>query len=248
VTVRSCKEQLSSLDIVMKNQGSDIEKFNQEASHVLAALSSSGAWALDDDLIPQLLKGHKKCTDKEFVCCVKDIQHQCGRETEDTPNPLTAHGTVDDANTFCTAREEGKEWSAPTDEDEKIVALQSLVNKLQQQRQKQPSDVSNKNKKGKQSKDKNGKDKSCSNNDGGNECSAWMLKQPGLNEAHTKDVNGKTCHCCPVHGCWVRHAPSDCNLKKQKDKNEDKGQEPHDQGKPKLQLAEALNAIIESNE
>jgi len=207
----------------MKNQGSDIEKFNQEVSHTLAALLSCGASVTDDDLIPQLLKGCKNCSDKEFVRHVKDIQ--C---------PLTAHGIMDDTNTFHKACKEGEEWSAPTEEDEKIIALQSMINKLQQQRQKQPSD---KSKKSKQSKDKNGKDKKQDND--GNERPAWMLKQPGSNEAHTKEVNGWTCHCCPVHSCWVRRAPSDCILEKQKDKNKNKGQESHDQGKPKLQLAEA---------
>jgi len=36
--VCSCKEQLSLLDVAMKNQGSDIKKFNQEVSHMLAQL------------------------------------------------------------------------------------------------------------------------------------------------------------------------------------------------------------------
>jgi len=35
-----------------------------------------------------------KCSDKEFVHCVKDIQHQCDHETKDTLNPLTAHGII----------------------------------------------------------------------------------------------------------------------------------------------------------
>ena len=69
VTISAVRSKLSSLDGIMRDFISDIEKFNEHAVELLEKLSACGEES--QDLLVNLFKGYKQCKDPEFVDCTK---------------------------------------------------------------------------------------------------------------------------------------------------------------------------------
>ena len=103
-------------------------------------------------------------------------------------------------NKYKVRKEKGL-WNEPSEEQNKIIALQTQVNQLKR-------------------KNKSGSNNSNTNNNtggGGNSPTRkkkkkpdWCFKAPGANDPKEKSVNGKTWWWCPNHKEWCRHKPEDC--------------------------------------
>ena len=94
-----------------------------------------------------------------------------------------------------------KEYNVPTPEDEKIVALQAEITKLNKNwggGNNKKADIGG----GTPKKTEKKPDKP-----------AWMIKEPSGDEPTSTTSNGKTYWWCPKHSSFGRHEPSDCEGK-----------------------------------
>ena len=219
------RTQLSNLDLYLPTVGNDIEKLNAYAATLLEQLAARGE--VTHDMLTNLLKGYKAAKDKKFVEYIKKKEDDYEDGNNMTPEVLMELAV----NKFKSMKQKGT-WNAPSPEEEKILALEAKIQKLERQAKKpikkDPPPKKNakvKNQpKGKQSLKK----------------PDWMLKPPTDNEkGKSKTVEKKEYWWCPNHKCWCRHKPSDC---KGVGANRDSAN--RDDSK-KLKLSKALAAVAE---
>ena len=108
------------------------------------------------------------------------------------------------------------EWNVPTENKEKLIALEAEVVKLRSA-PKKPKDKEKAGQTGKAKTPGKGKAK------GKNVKPDWMMRKPSKDEAPTKFVNNKQYWWCPNHESWVCHKPKECKGKgvvKNADKND----------------------------
>ena len=247
-TVKFIRENLSSLDVYMVKVDSDVEKFNQYVYSNLLKLKAHGQTTMD--LMSNLFKGYAKASDKTFVAYIakKEDDYDEGRDCGHVMLMMLA------LQKYKTLKEAGK-WNAPTDAEEKIIALEAEITKL-----KAKSNNSDNKYKGKPNKyDKNkGTYKSYNGTNHGKSPGnkpppEWMTTKPKDGESHTKMVSGKEYHWCKNHEAWTRHKPYECKGKgfkfagkkedtdkKRKPDDDSKKEKENDKKKPKLV---ALNSI-----
>ena len=153
--------------------------------------------------------------------------------------PITPQTLMELAdNRFKVLKQKGV-WNAPSPEEEKILALEAKIQKLERQAKTKKVDKDTfKKEKGKGNlKQKNKK-----------QCQkpAWILKPPADHEKDkSKTVDGKEYWWFPKHKSWTRHKPNECqgvglspdSIKYGKDKEQQK----------KLKLTKALAAIAEED-
>ena len=103
----------------------------------------------------------------------------------------------------CKTRKTKNEWSAPFEQEEKILALETKANQLKRGN----PNGNNKEPKGKKCK-------------GRKPLPDWMKKKPAqANVNNPKTVKDKQCHWCSTEtggkceGAWRRHKPSECKGK-----------------------------------
>jgi hypothetical protein len=115
-TIKFVRENLSSLDTYMVKVESDIGKFNSYVYGNLMKLSSHGKATLD--LMANLFKGYAKASDEAFVAYIakKEDDYDEGRDIGYDALMLLA------VQKYKALKEAGK-WNAPTEADEKIIAL-----------------------------------------------------------------------------------------------------------------------------
>ena len=211
-TTKHIRDRLGSLDTFMVQVDSDITKFNRYVKGLLKALRARGQ--MTQDLLINLFKGYKAASDKEFVKWV--IKKEDEYEEDVDINPIKLMKLAQ--NKYKTRIETG-EWNSPTEEEEKIIALEARVQKL--------SVGKSKTDKTKSTLKKSGKKDATTKRYGRKPRLKpdWMLKEPSKGESWTKSVNGKTYHWCKRHKSWVRHTPTECkglgHIPKQDDKNKD---------------------------
>ena len=233
-TLRHIRAALSSLDTYMVQVNSNIDKFNQHVRSLIDMLHSRGATT--EDLISNLFKGYATASDKAFVAYIakKEDEYDEGKDIKADYLMLVAENKY-------KAMVEGKRWNAPDAQMEKIIALEAQIKKMTTSN-KSKKDIKKSNKPTehtsnttKSQKKKQGKP-------------AWMTVKPKVGDSNQKTVQGKTYYWCPKHQSWGIHKPQDCRGKgggfavKHKDKQEDKSTTV-----PTLQLAQALQTIVESD-
>jgi len=114
------RTKLSKLDEYMAKSGSDITKFNQYVLLLLSALSARGERT--EDLLVNLFKGYFAATDKKFVAYI-------GRRKEryEEGEALSQETLMNLANEkFKSMKDEGT-WNAPSEEEERILALEAKL-------------------------------------------------------------------------------------------------------------------------
>jgi len=202
-TVKFVRENLSSLDVYMVKVDSDIEKFNRYVYQNLIKLQSHGKQTLD--LMTHLFRGYAKASDKTFVAYMakKEEDYEEGRDPGYQMLMQLA------LQKFKILKEGGK-WNAPTEAEEKIIALEAEVTKLKAQ-----AVTSKSNNKYFKPKEKpmysNGSKNGKSN--GKKPPPEWMTTKPKDGEPRTKMMSGKEYHWCDNHEAWTRHKPSECKGK-----------------------------------
>ena len=228
-TVRVIRERLTDLPAYMGTIKSDIEKFNIHVKTQLDALYARGENTTD--LVANLFKGYKAASDKEFRAYIRKKEEDYDESTQEMDYQrlmLLA------SNKYKTLVESGR-WNTPSEEDNKIIALEAQVKQLVKLKKKAKDSDKDKNK----NKNKNKRQKP-----------EWMTQEPKSGEKQTKERDGKTYHWCPKHKAWGIHKPEDCEGrgfhkkgKTSKKKDDEKGND----NKKTLKLTKALAAIAEES-
>jgi hypothetical protein len=185
-TVSFLRTSLTVLDEKMVELDSDVVAFNSYVKAQVKALNQRNQTT--SDLLINLIKGYKKAEDVEF----QDLIRRMINDYEEGKD-VTINSLMDATDNKYRTRKLNKEWSAPTKEQEQIVALTAQVEHLK----KTPAKLDPK--KPKKNKDKDTK-------------WAWKDVLPKGNEPTTKLFEGKQYHVnCPYHkGKWVCHTVEEC--------------------------------------
>jgi len=231
-TLRHIRAGLSSLDTYMVQVNSDIDKFNQHVRSLMDALHARGATT--EDLISNLFKGYAAASDKVFTAYIAKNE-----DDYDEGQDIKADSLMIKAENKYKAMVEGKRWNAPDEQMDKIIALEAQLKKM-----------SNSNKGKKDNKNSNKPTERTSNTSKPQKKKgkpAWMTVKPKVGDSNQKTVQGKTYYWCPKHQSWGIHKPQECRGKggfqaKPKDKQDSKPT-----STPTLQLAQALQTIVESD-
>jgi hypothetical protein len=125
------RKKLSSLDTYILAIGCDISCFNEYVCLLIDSLAARGETT--EDLLTNLFKGYQAANDKVFVSYIgrKLEKHEEGETI--TSTQLMQLGD----NMYKLLKESGQ-WNAPSIEEEKILALQTEVKKLQKSNKNTP--------------------------------------------------------------------------------------------------------------
>ncbi len=163
------RTQLSLLDTYLPTIGHDIYKMNDYVTSLRDTLMARGETS--NNLFVKLFKGYKATSDRRFFAYIekKEEDYKNG-SISITPQQLMTLAT----NRYEVLIDKGL-WNAPSAEEEKILALEATVKRLQNTNRstKKASCASN----GSRSEDKKPKDKKR------NTCSAWMDQKPKPGES-----------------------------------------------------------------
>jgi hypothetical protein len=201
------RTKLSNLDGYIGQVGNDIVKFNNYVQTLLDALTARGENTTD--LLTNLFKGYAACSDKNFVKYIGDKQSDWEEGNDLSPQQLMNLA----ANKFKILKTK-EIWEAPSDEEEKLIALQARLEELKKKfgakRKSSEQGGGKSNKKlGGHSKGKSKKQRM--------EKPEWMSKAPNEKDLQQpKEWNNiKWYYCChktggKCDGVWRAHKPSDC--------------------------------------
>jgi hypothetical protein len=193
-TVSFIRTALSSLDTKMMALDSDISKFNAYVKTQVIALEARGETT--SDLLVNVFKGYGTAQDSEFALFIKR-----NKDAYDEGGGITVTSLMDAAENKFKTRVLLKTWSAPTKEQEQILALTAQVKQLRiakaaprKDKRTPPKDLS----KTKQDREQKW---------------AWKKILPKEGEPVTKVVDGKTYHlACEHHPKqWVCHTSAECS-------------------------------------
>jgi hypothetical protein len=192
-------------------------------------------------LLTNLFKGYGSATDKIFVDYI-------GRKKEkyEEGEDVSADGLMEQANSKYKLMKENATWNAPSEQEEKILALMSEVRSLKKYKKKEsPFKKGDKPDKGKSFQ----KGKKVAT-----EKPSWFEKEPSADEmSKPKEWNGKTWYYCSpktggkCSGAYRIHKPSQCEGKAHKFEKKEAKRKAADSGNTerKLKLAKAYETRIE---
>jgi len=186
--------KLSSLDNYISTISFDIVKFNEYVKDLMDTLTARGETT--HDLLANLFKAYKSVKDCDFTTYIKkkEDEYEEGQDVDVDMLMLQA------SNKYKTMVQTGT-WNAPSPEEEKILALESQIEKLKKQKEKPTQDK----KGGKEVKKGKKKGKTCPKKP------AWMKKPPlEAQKNKPKMVNGKTYWWCSKHNSWGGHKEHKC--------------------------------------
>lgn len=240
-TTGMIRTKLSNLDSYVQVVGNDITKFNGYVKMLLDTLASRGETT--QDLLTNLFKGYGSCSDKTFVEYIAKKQDEYDEGKDFTPARL-----MQLADTKYRTMKDKEIWEAPSETDEKILALEARLENFKKKYANakrgpgkggddKPNPNPNKNKSSEKGKRKQ------------TEKPSWMLKRPSDAELNKpREWNGKTWHWCSKEtggkcdpGAYRIHKPSQCEGKAHKRAKTGKG----DSNAKKVTINEAIDEAIE---
>ena len=124
-TTSTIRTRLSSLDMYMGTIGSDISKFNAYVKLRLETLKARGEKS--NDILNNLFKGYKTCTDQIFVAYIQRKKEEYNYGANITPNKIMLLAE----NKHKVLVKESNRWNAPSVQEEKILTLQAQLEELQ---------------------------------------------------------------------------------------------------------------------
>ena len=198
-TTRILREHLSSLPAKLEELKGDIDQLNAFVKITQDQLLARNETT--NDLLANLFKGYLSSRDHTFRRYIEKKQEDYDDGTVFTVNSLMTLAS----NKYKTLVEAGK-WMAPTDEQSKIIALETKLSQMGK-RGSSNSPVTPSTK-GKGPSKTNTKQKS-----GSKSTPSWMTKWPGKDfvEANkSKVVEGRTYWWCKKHKRFVMHQTKDC--------------------------------------
>jgi hypothetical protein len=234
-TTSSIRTKLSRLDTYIVTIASDITKFNGYVRFLIDSLAARGETS--NDLLTNLFKGYGAATDKVFV-------EYIGRKLEkyEEGEDTTADALMEQANSKYKLMKEQATWNAPSEQEEKILALMTEVKNLKKFKKKEPSYKKEDKTKAKP-KHKKAADKP-----------SWFNEEPSPEElTKPKEWNGKTWYYCSpktggkCSGNYRMHKPANCEGKAHKfaAKDGDNKRKAESQPTEKMKLAKAYETRID---
>lgn len=189
-TVLNIRDQLSKLDSYIPTINHDITKFNEHVMDLHKGLLARGKKT--EDLLSNIFKAYRVVADADFRDWVKQKKNAYDEGEDLTPESLMHLAAMKYTNMVRDG-----EWNAPSAAEEKILALEAKLVKLQKQTKKEEKATPRRS----PQKDKKGKPKP-----------DWMLKQPKAADINkSKKMNNKEYWWCPNHKSFTRHKPSECH-------------------------------------
>ena len=195
-TVSHIRTQLSSLDTYLPTIGYDIGKLNDYVTSLHDALLARGE--VSNDLLVNLFKGYKASSDRRFVAYIEKKEE----DYEDGTVSITPQQLMTFAKNRYEVLVEKGLWNAPSAEEEKILALEATIKKLQGSKQKAAKAAQGSKNIGKKGANKKGK-----------AIPTWVNEKPKPGEPKTKVVDGKAWHYCDHHERWTHHNSDECMKK-----------------------------------
>ena len=201
-TTRILREHLSSLPDKLGEFKGDIDQLNAFVKVTQDQLSARGETT--HDLLANLFKGYLSSSDINFRRYIEKKQ-----EDFDDGTVFTVDGLMNQAsNKFKTLVQAGK-WLAPTDEQAKILALETKLNKFGKKSSSMKQAGSSK------PNSFNSNSGNSSGKKGKRESPAWMTKFPGkafVDGNKTKVRDGRTYWWCKKHKRFCMHQTSECRM------------------------------------
>jgi len=126
------------LDTYIKTVDSDIEKFNNYVKGLLRDLEARGETT--QDLLSNLFKGYKAASDEKFVEYIQAKED----DYDDGDATITATHLMEIAVNKYRTRLQANTWKAPTEAEEKIIALEAKLQMMIKQQKKFKRSANNK--------------------------------------------------------------------------------------------------------
>jgi len=128
-TVMHIRAKLSALDSYILTINCNVTKFNAYVKDLIDSLMARGE--MSNDLLANLFKAYKAMSDQEFVSYIRKKEDEYEEGVEINPDALML---LTD-NKFKTFKQ-ADTWNAPSPEEEKILALETQIQKLQKEKKK----------------------------------------------------------------------------------------------------------------
>ena len=208
-TVGGIRNRLSALDSYLPTVGYNITKFNMYVKNLVDQLRARGEFT--NDLLINLFKGYLSATDKSFTTYIEKKLEAYEEGQDMTADQLMLWAR----NKYDLLLDKGI-WNAPTEQEEKIIALQAQVKEMAKKlsEKKSPQTTKGKtNKSAQNPKDKKKKSKRTEKPD-------WFTKKP-TNVHKTVHWNNREWNWCGADTggkceSYVIHKPTECKgLKRQ---------------------------------
>ena len=202
-TTTYIRDQLSSLDTFLPTVDYDIGKMNLHVQALVEALNARGETTTD--LLSNLFKGYKSATDDRFLkyIALKEEYYEEG-------NNLGAYELMSLAKNKWRVLKQKHLWNAPSPQEEKILALEAKVKKLESQQ-------APKSRKAKGAAPKATTSTASQQQTPGPRTTPqyepWMFVPPTDSEEQPKMVGGKPFWWCTKHKKWCRHTTEGCKGK-----------------------------------
>jgi hypothetical protein len=190
-TTSYIRGQLSSLDEYLPQVDYDIGKMNLHVQSLIEALNARGKTTTD--LLTNLFKGYKSAKDENFVNYIN-----LKEEYYEEGNALGANELMEFAKNKWSVLKQKHLWNAPSPQEEKILALEAKVKRLEQK------------KKTKRTSTKNSSNPQSATTSRRRNEEPWMLVPPKQDESQPKTVGGKPWWWCLKHKKWCRHTTEKC--------------------------------------
>jgi hypothetical protein len=209
VTITSIRTKLSDLDTYILTIGSDITQFNGYVRLLIDSLAARGHTT--QDLLTNLFKGYQAASDKIFVDFIGQKLEIYEEGKDISADKLIMH-LGDNKFKLLT---KGRQWNTPSQEEEKILALQAEIKNLKKTSKKKEPHKSYKEKVADKTKERSKyKDKEKV------EKPAWFFKEPSADKMKKPKIwkDKLWYYCSPKTGgkCdrqYHRHRPSECEGK-----------------------------------
>jgi hypothetical protein len=168
-TIAATRTKLSSLDTYVLTISCDIEKFDQYLMLLIDSLATRGETT--QDLLSNLFKGHLAASDKTFTTYIARKLEMYEEGSNMRPEPLMHQA----ANKFKLLKESRK-YNSPSQEEEKILALEAELKSLSKKVTKKKVTIAPGRKKGTGGAPGKGK--------GQKEKPDWFTKTPKKEDLH----------------------------------------------------------------
>jgi hypothetical protein len=244
-TVQTITTKLMSLDKYILTINSDITKFNQYVKLLVQLLNARGKAIDESTLMTNLFRGYGAASDKRFRAYIARKEETW---TEGPTAELDADALMNLANEKYKLMKTRDEWDAPSEEEEKLIALQAQVAAL---KKKKPSFTKDK----KDGNRKQAKGKQTSKKPNPKKDKPDFLRKPPKESERDKPINwnGKDWWYChestggKCNGEWRVHHPSKCRGAAIKTTGTKRKADADDENKKlKLKLQKAYQAIRDS--
>jgi len=235
-TISHIRTQLSSLDTYLPTIGHDIGKLNDYVTSLHDALLARGE--VSNDLLINLFKGYKASSDRRFVAYIEKKEE----DYEDGSTAISPHQLMTLAKNRYEVLVEKGLWNAPSAEEEKIMALEATIKKLQDAR------GANRNTKKQSPQNTNKKNEKKRSSNKSDDLPSWVFEKLKPGESKTKTVNGKKWYFCDHHGRWTRHTTEKCKKTGINEEKTKTNQENIKYSTRSSKLAKAMNAIAEEDD